>query len=104
MDEEFRLAASTKSPLAQLDKVRPGQTVEVMVQAANQTSQSVPSGSILVTLPALSAATIKAVAPDSGEAQAGYSSLQSVSPSPATTEGNGSTRGSRKAESNGVRH
>ena len=56
LETEFRLAASTKSPLAQIDKVLPGQSVELIVQAANQTSQSVPSESVFVTLPVANAA------------------------------------------------
>ncbi len=56
VEEDFRLAASTKSPLARLDKVLPGQTVELIVQAANSSAQSVPSERVVVTLPALAAA------------------------------------------------
>ena len=104
LETEFRLAASTKSPLAQIDKVLPGQSVELMVQAANQTSQSVPSESVFVTLPVLSAATPKAAAPVSGEAGTGYTSLPANSDSPAKAKGNSSSRGSRKLESNGARH
>ena len=104
LETEFRLAASTKSPLAQIDKVRPGQSVELMVQAANQTSQSVPSESVFITLPMLSAATTKAVAPVSGEVATGYTSLEPVPASASHTEGNGSTRGSRKLASSGARH
>ena len=75
-----------------------------MVQAANQTTQSLPSESVFVTLPVLSAATTKAVAPVSGEAGTGYPSLEANPDSPAKAEGNGSSRGSRKLESNGARH
>ena len=103
-DEDFRLAASTKSPLAQLDKVRPGQAVELMVQAANQTSQSLPSKSVFVTLPVLSTATARTVAAVPGEAVTGYTSLQPTSPAPATAEGNAPPHGSRRVESNGMRH
>ena len=99
VDVDYRLAASTKSPLAQLDKVRPGQTVELIVQAANQTSQSLPSESVFVTLPAG-----RAAASVSTEAVTGYTSLQPPSPASAAPEGNGPTRSSRKPESNGTRH
>lgn len=44
LEEDFRLAASTKSPLAQLDKVRPGQTVEVMVQAGDRAPRAFGGG------------------------------------------------------------
>ncbi len=104
LETEFRLAASTKSPLAQLDKVLPGQSVELIVQAANQTLQSLPSESVFVTLPLGNAAVSGAAAPVSGEAVAGYSSLQPAVPTPTNAEGNGATRSSRKVEPNGARH
>ena len=104
LETEFRLAASTKSPLAQIDKVLPGQSVELMVQAANQTSQSVPSGSVFVTLPVLSAGTTRAVASVSGEAVTGYTSLEPAAPSATRPESQATTRGGRKLESNGARH
>ncbi len=100
IDENFRLAASTRSPLAQLDKVRPGQAVELMVQAANQTSQSLPSESVFVTLPTAAerAQPAKAAANGPGETAPGYTSLQTAS------EGNGASRSERKPEANGARH
>ena len=104
LETEFRLAASTKSPLAQIEKVLPGQSVELIVQAANQTTQSVPSESVFVTLPAANAAATRAAAPVTSEVVAGYTSVEPVPASASRTEGNGSTRGSRKLESNGARH
>ena len=104
VDADFRLAASTKSPLAQIDKVLPGQSVELMVQAANQTSQSLPSESVFVTLPVANAAATRAVAPVSGEAVTGYSSLEPAAPSATRPENQATTRACRKLESNGARH
>lgn len=98
---EFRLAASTKSPLAQIDKVLPGQTVELIVQAANQSAQSLPSESVTITLPALAAAVPAAKAAAHGvvEAVAGFTQVPAVA-----AEGNGSLRGAIKPEPNGARH
>ena len=97
VDADYRLAASTKSPLAQLGKVLPGQTVELIVQAANQTSQSLPSESVFVTLPALAAvAPLAKAAPD--ERAAGYTNLAATASGP-EAEGNGSVRSSRRLES-----
>ena len=73
-----------------------------MVQAANQTAQSLPSASIFVTLPEAGAAVAKAAAPASGETVAGYTSHATAS-TPAA-EGNGSTRGNRRPVSNGTAH
>ncbi len=101
VEEDFRLAASTKSPLAQIDKVLPGQTVELIVQAANSSAQSVPSESVVVTLPTVAerTQTVKAAANGSGETAAGYTSLEVPA-----AEGNGAARSARKPEPNGARH
>ena len=106
VDADFRLAASTKSPLAQLDKVRPGQTVELMVQAANQTSQSLPSASVFVTLPTAAErmSFTKAASDASGETAPGHSSTQSSAGNGFTPESNGASRGGRNLETNGARH
>ena len=91
VDAEFRLAASTKSPLAQIDKVLPGQTVELFVQAANPSAQSLPSASVTITLPALSATVRPANAAANGVAEtaAGFPQTPAVA-----AEGNGSARNS----------
>lgn len=106
VDAEFRLAASTKSPLAQFDKVLPGQAVELMVQAANQSSQSLPSASVFVTLPTVAErmASAKASSTGAGETVSGYSSTQAPAGQGSAPEGQGAARGGRSLESNGARH
>lgn len=106
VEADFRLAASTKSPLAQLDKVLPGQSVELMVQAANPSAQSVPSESVFVTLPTVAERTpsVKTASNGSGETVAGYTSTQASTGNGFAAESNGATRGSRNLESNGARH
>ena len=106
VDAEFRLAASTKSPLAQLDKVLPGQSVELMVQAANQTTQSLPSASVFVTLPTLAERTqsVKVASNGSGEMVSGYTSMQTSAGNGSASESNGATHGARSLETNGARH
>ena len=101
VDANFRLAASTKSPLAQIDKVLPGQTVELIVQAANQSAQSLPSESVTVTLPTLAAAAQPARAAVNGLAEAvtGFTQTPAVA-----VESNGSARSARKPEPNPARH
>ncbi len=102
VDADYRLAASTKSPLAQLDKVLPGQTVELIVQAANQTSQSLPSASVLVTLPTLAERTqpVKAAAPTHEESSVkGYTDISAPG-----TNGNGSARSLRGSGAKSVGH
>ena len=101
LEEDFRLAASTKSPLAQIEKVLPGQTVELIVQAANASAQSLPSESVVVTLPTVAERmpAVKVVANGSGETVSGYTSLEAPA-----VEGNGAARSARKPEPNGARH
>lgn len=50
VDAEFWLAASTKDPMAEITDVLPGQTVDVLVQAVNQ-SQGVASAIVRVVIP-----------------------------------------------------
>ncbi len=57
VDDAFRLGASTVAPSATIEKVKPGQTVEVLVQAANG-SQGVASDTlrVVLSLPGVAAA------------------------------------------------
>ena len=106
IDPDFVLAASTKSPLAQIDHALPGQTVELMVQAANESAQSLPSASVFITLPPVAErmAAVKAAAGGSGEAPSGYTALQAASPDGSGAEEHGAARGGRSREANGARH
>ena len=101
VDADFRLAASTKSPLAQIDKVLPGQTVELFVQAANQSAQSLPSASVTITLPALASSIPAARAAANGVAESVAGFTQTPA---AAAEGNGAPRSARKPEPNGARY
>ncbi len=49
VDTDYRLVASAKVPMAMLEGVGPGLTMEFIVQAVNGGSQSVPSDPITVT-------------------------------------------------------
>ena len=106
VEADFRLAASTRSPLAQLDKVLPGQSVELMVQAANPSAQSVPSESVFITLPAVAEGmpSVKAAPNGAGETVAGYTSIQTAAGHGPAVESKGAKRGSGNLESNGARH
>ncbi len=48
---DYRLAASSKEPMASITDVLPGQTVKILVQAVNENLQGVASDPVLFTLP-----------------------------------------------------
>lgn len=101
VDVDYRLAASTKSPLAQLDQVLPGQTVELIVQAANQTSQSLPSEAVFVTLPTLAERmqTVKTEVPSHEESAKGFTNISTPG-----ANGNGSARSAGAPGAKSARH
>ncbi|MBA3833274.1 MAG: hypothetical protein H0X34_15545 [Chthoniobacterales bacterium] len=55
VENEFKLVASSLTPMAMLDGIAAGITLEIIVQAVNGNSQSVASTGILVTMPPVAA-------------------------------------------------
>jgi hypothetical protein len=60
----YQLAASSPHPMALTKPVEAGTTVEIIVQAVNGSAQSVPSDSILFTVPAAAAPGAEVMAPE----------------------------------------
>jgi hypothetical protein len=58
----YELVASTVEPMARIRPVAPGITVEIIVQAVNDDLQSVPSDSVLITMPPVAAQPVEAQA------------------------------------------
>ena len=84
---DYVLAARSVAPLATISGVLPGQTAEIIVQAVNGNLQSVASGPVVFTLPAVAAAEPKKVVALEAPATNGYTN----------GNGNGHTRTSRAA-------
>ncbi|MEO6871180.1 MAG: hypothetical protein ABI233_03045 [Chthoniobacterales bacterium] len=89
----FRLAASTVDPMAKLEGVVAGTTLEIVVQAVNGSSQSIASDPIIVVMPLIAAPEVaaKLTAPD-----AELAPLAAISP-------NGNGNGSGSGSGNGKR-
>lgn len=60
----YQLAASSTHPTALTDPVQPGVTLEIIVQAVNGRAQSVPSDSILFTVPVSASPSVETVIPE----------------------------------------
>lgn len=87
VDTKFKLAASKIEPMALLEGVAAGITLEVIAQAVNGGAQSVASEPILVTMPATMAAI--AAKPETATTEAELAPLAAISPN-----GNGNGNGS----------
>jgi hypothetical protein len=85
VDSRYTLAASSKTPMAMLEGVAAGLTIEFIVQAVNGSAQSVPSDAITVTTP-----VPPAVAPEiPASSEAELAPLAAIAPN-----GNGNGHGS----------
>ncbi len=90
IEAQYRLLASSLSPIAMLKGSQAGLTLEIVVQAVNGGSQSVASDPILVTMPAmttLSATTKPGAAPVGAEEE--LAAFGATVPN-GTSNGNGS--------------
>ena len=87
LETKYKLAASGTAPMAALDGIAAGITLEVVVQAVNGSSQGVASDPILVTMPATAAETKTAIS----EAQ--LAPLNAITPN-GSSNGNGNGNGS----------
>ena len=95
VDPQYRLLASAPVPMAALEGLAPGLMIEIVAQAVNGPSQSVPSGAILVTIPATAEAT-SAAKPVVSDAE--LAPLAAIVPN-GSSNGNGNGNGSHAVAS-----
>ena len=89
VEEKYALAASTTEPMASIDGVAAGQTVQIIVQGVNGTSQGVASEPVVFTVP------VAASVPK----QAGYRNVSTKNEEvpAAAHEGNGNGHGQSRS-------